>query len=189
MVPPHGGWRYIQPETGFTIVGQHQYELFKKITQHRIANNLPVGDVQADFEDFACAAQPIGSTWCSPVLEDDDINLKRHFTVDDMMKFVNSVLSMLTGKKLVEHEVAEKRAEICASCPLNTRITGCWSCIGLAEKIYNIIGTKSTSRDSALSQCGVCGCSLKAKVWLPLDVAKKSVEGLKFPSFCWLREP
>jgi hypothetical protein len=187
MVPPLGGWRYIQPETGFTIKGQNHYELFKAIKDHRVANNLPVGDVQTDFEDFACAAQPVGSTWCSPILEGDDINLKRHFTTDDMMRFVNSVVSVLADGKLVEKDVAEKRAEICSYCPLNTRITGCWSCIGLAEKIYNIIGTRATSRDATLNQCGVCGCSLKAKVWLPIEIARKTVEGMKFPSFCWLK--
>jgi hypothetical protein len=34
--------------------------------------------------------------------------------------------------------------------------------------------------------CDFVSCSLKAKIWLPQDVAQDVSKGYKFPSWCWL---
>jgi hypothetical protein len=186
-VTPPGGWRYVQPETGFEFAASTLRELVKKVTSHREANGIDVGDPSADIQDFVCAQLPVGSETCSHVIE-GDYALKTHFTMEDVKRFIQAAVSALAGRGLVDQTEAERRAALCASCPLNTTVKGCWRCKGLAEWLFKLIGARTTAHASRLNQCGVCGCAIKAKIWLPLDVAKRVSEGYTFPSWCWLND-
>lgn len=186
-VTPHGGWRYIQPETGFEFRSFGYRDIIEQVALHRRSNGLPERNPGADIEAFVCAQLPAGSETCSQVL-DGDYALKKSFTMEDVKRFIQAAASALGSRGLVAEEKAEARAAICSTCPLNTSVSGCWTCKGLAEWLFKLIGARSTVHDSRLNQCGVCGCSLKAKIWLPQDVAQKVSEGYKFPSWCWLKE-
>jgi hypothetical protein len=184
-VMPPGGWRYIQPETGFEFSASTLRVVVQKVTEHRKANGLPVGDPRSEIEDFVCAQLPAGSDNCTHVL-DGDYALKTHFTMDDVKRFIQAAVNALGSRGLADQETAEARAKTCAACPLNTSVSGCWRCKGLADWLFKLIGARTTAHDSRLNQCGVCGCSLKAKIWLPQDVAQDVSKGYKFPSWCWL---
>lgn len=186
-VTPPGGWRYVQPETGFEFAASTLRELVKKVATHRKSNSLAAGDPSADIQDFVCAQLPIGSESCSHVIE-GDYALKTHFTMEDVKRFIQAAVSALRGRGLVDQPEAERRAALCASCPLNTMVKGCWRCKGLAEWLFNLIGARTTAYASRLNQCGVCGCAIKAKIWLPQDVAQEVSQGYTFPSWCWLNE-
>ena len=186
-VTPPGGWRYVQPETGFEFAASTLRELVKKVATHRKSNGLAAGDPSADIQDFVCAQLPIGSESCSHVIE-GDYALKTHFTMEDVKRFIQAAVSALRGRGLVDQTEAERRAALCASCPLNTTVKGCWRCKGLAEWLFKLIGARTTAHASRLNQCGVCGCAIKAKIWLPQDVAQKVSEGYTFPSWCWLND-
>ncbi len=185
-VMPPGGWRYIQPETGFEFKASTLRVVIQKVAEHRRANGLPAGDPSADIQDFVCAQLPIGSENCIHELEGEDYALKTHFTMEDVKRFIQAAISALGSRGLVEQPEAERRAALCASCPLNTTVGGCWRCKGLADWLFRLIGARNTAHAGRLNQCGVCGCSIKAKIWLPLDVAQGVSEGYKFPSWCWL---
>lgn len=189
VVPP-GGWRYTQPETGFEFSASTLRVLVSKVREHRAANGLPEGDPQADIEAFVCAQLPLGAESCQAETPGDigDIALKTRFTMDDVKRFVQAAISAMGGRGLVEPEEAEARAHVCAACPLNMTVKGCWRCAGLADWIFRLIGSRRTAHASRLNQCGVCGCSIKAKIWLPLDVAQQLSEPYKFPSWCWLKK-
>jgi hypothetical protein len=186
-VSPPGGWRYIQPETGFEFTASTLREVVKKVTAHREANGIAIGDPSADIQDFVCAQLPLGSEDCIHVIE-GDYAVKTKFTMDDVKRFIQAAVAALGSRGLVDQPEAERRAAICASCPLNTNVKGCWRCRGLAEWLFKLIGARTTAHGSRLNQCGVCGCAIKAKIWLPLDVAKQVSEGYTFPSWCWLNE-
>jgi hypothetical protein len=186
-VMPPGGWRYVQPETDFEFSASTLRGLVQKVTSHRETNGLPVGDPRADIEAFVCAQLPVGSEDCTHVLE-GDYALKTHFTMEDVKRFLQAAVSALGSEGLVVQEEAERRASICAACPLNTTVSGCWRCKGLAEWLFRLIGARTTAHASRLNQCGVCGCAIKAKIWLPQSVARKVSEGYTFPSWCWLNE-
>jgi hypothetical protein len=186
LAPP-GGWRYTQPETGFEFTASTLREVVRKVTAHREANGIAVGDPSADIQDFVCAQLPIGSEDCTHVIE-GDYALKTHFTMEDVKRFVQAAVAALGSRGLVEQTEAERRAAICASCPLNTTIKGCWRCKGMAEWLFRLIGARRTAHGSRLNQCGVCGCAIKAKIWLPQDVAQQVSEGYTFPSWCWLND-
>ena len=186
LVPP-GGWRYIQPETGFEFRDATLRLVAKQVRAHRAANGLPAGDPFADIQDFVCAQLPAGSDLCTQVLA-GDYALKKHFTMDDVKRFIQAAVEALGGRGLVDQDEADRRASICATCPLNTTVGGCWRCKGLAEWLFRLIGARQTAGSGRLNQCGVCGCAIKAKVWLPLDVAQRVSDGYKFPSWCWLNK-
>jgi hypothetical protein len=85
--------------------------------------------------------------------------------------------------ELVAQEEAERRAEICAKCPMQIPTSGCWGCKGIAGLLPQIAGAKTTSFDLQLSACGVCGCYNAVSVHLPLSVQQDA--NLDFPSYCW----
>jgi len=186
-VMPPGGWRYVQMETDFEFSASTLRGLVQKVTAHRAANGLPAGDPRAEIEDFVCAQLPLGSEDCTHVIE-GDYALKTHFTMEDVKRFLQAAVSALGSEGLVDSEIAERRASVCAACPLNTSVSGCWRCKGLAEWLFRLIGARTTAHASRLNQCGVCGCAIKAKIWLPQSVARKVSDGYTFPSWCWLNE-
>jgi hypothetical protein len=188
-VTPPGGWRYIQPETGLEFRDSTRRLLARKVAEHREANGIEVGDVVGDIDDFVCANLPVGCDNCEPIYPNEDIALKQKFNIDDVRRFIESALAALGNRGLVGQATADARAKICSTCPLNQDVSGCWWCRGLAEKLFTLIGARTTVHAARLKQCGVCGCSLKAKIWLPQDVAQKVSEGYKFPSWCWLNAP
>ena len=189
VVPP-GGWRYTQPETGFAFSSSTLRVLVSKVREHRAANNLPPGDPQADIEAFVCAQLPVGAESCQAEIEGDysNIALKTKFTMDDVKRFIQAAVAALGDRGLTDEKTADSRAHICAACPLNMPVKGCWRCAGLADWMFRLIGSRRTAHGSRLQQCGVCGCSIKAKIWLPQDVAQKVSEGYKFPTWCWLNK-
>ena len=190
VVPP-GGWRYRQTETGLELKAATLGLLVDLVSSHRAANKLPAGNPRAEIQVYVCAQLPVGSEDCVGELEgsdhDNDIALKRDFTMDDVKRFLVAAKEALGRKGLVGQEEADRRAGICAACPMNQTVGGCWTCRGLAEWIFRLIGTRVTAHASRLKQCGSCGCNIKAKVWLPLDVARKVSEGYQFPSWCWIK--
>jgi hypothetical protein len=188
---PPGGWRYIQPETGFEFKANLYRDIERKVRDHREANGIPVGDLRKDIECFVCAQLPRGAESCEADIPGEipgDIALKTKFNMDDVKRFIQSAAAALGKRGLVDQETADARANVCAACPLNMPVPGCWRCEGLADWLFRLIGTRKTIHASRLRQCGVCGCSLKAKLWLPQDAARKVSEGYKFPSWCWLNK-
>ena len=195
---PRGGWQYIQPETECRFQNNILDLVVGQVSDHRAANNLPAGNPRQDIENFTCAKQDLGR--CQPLLSEEelaardseasellsDVGLKKEFNIDDVMRFLGAVRAALGEKGLVDEETANRRAITCASCPLNVGMSGCFVCTNLASTIFSIIGARQTVRDASLANCGVCGCNLKAKVWLPQDVAEKASDGYRFPSWCWL---
>jgi hypothetical protein len=98
---------------------------------------------------------------------------------------IKHFLSTIAGlRKFVPQSEANRRAEICAGCPMNRSIAGCTPCRNLVSLVFNVIGNRRTPLDARLGACGVCGCSLSASVHIPLEnfPAKPKYE---YPDWCW----
>jgi hypothetical protein len=104
--------------------------------------------------------------------------------------------STLSGKAaFVSREEAEKRAAICAACPMNTTLQfSCGACMGAVITLMSsIIGNRKTERDRELGACLVCSCSLKAAVHVPVDVQRDGLTDEINQEFdkithCWKRK-
>lgn len=96
----------------------------------------------------------------------------------------------------VEQSVAEARADLCLSCPLNGPAKG-WiqtvaKGVAVATKEYFRIKDNlklETSLDRNLGICKACWCPIKLKVWMPIghiidNTAEEMLED--FHEDCWI---
>jgi len=167
-------WRYVQPETGVVFTGFSYWQVFNDVSAHRNAMGLDLAEGWEDrFQDDLCKQNE--QVPCTGRKADVS---KRHLQMADLQRFF-ALMASWKGDTVPQEE-AERRAVICSTCPLNVTVQGCWGCAGMIKKVVSLVGNKQTSRDSALESCKVCGCVLRAKVWLPL-----AADGLEYPSHCW----
>lgn len=171
-------WRYVQPETAGVFTGFSYWELLEKVRKHRSAMGLDLAEGwEARFQDDLCRQNELVPCAGRPVNSET-----RQLTLHDLRRFMNSIANW--NGELVPREEAERRAKICVSCPKNQSVRGCWGCAGLLKQVVGFLqGQKGTTMDPALESCGVCGCVLRAKVWMPLNTE----DGLEYPSHCWQR--
>lgn len=100
------------------------------------------------------------------------------------------------GLAPVAPDVAQKRAFICAECPMNK--PGNWwdKTRGLmADAIRRQMAVKrleniSTSLDDQLGTCKICSCNLALKVHVPAQHIRNHLlpeHDEQFPDFCWIK--
>lgn len=172
-------WRYVQPETGSIFTGFSYWQVRDAVYKHRAAMKLDTSTGWEErFQDEIC--QQNEQAHCNRG-KNSHINAKRSITIDDLKRFMVT-LSNQEGS-FVSQEEAERRATICSTCPKNQTVAGCWGCGGIIKSVTKYLGNKRTSRDKALESCSVCGCVLRAKVWLELGTIDNS--GLEYPEHCW----
>ncbi len=161
--------------------------------QHCIANSLPIGSQwEAKIQDQLC--MNLDGQWCNlnglPLPPSGGWGF-------DIMAVIQGTRTLaqwlLKGKgKKVEPAVAEERAVICIQCPMNQNPIGCSSCSmgALREAANLIVGGVTTAYDSQLKSCKVCGCSLRAKIHLPLEILRDNLSEAQMtalPQACWLK--
>lgn len=183
---------YTQPETGMEFKWDTSWQaLLNRVANHRAGYNatLKSGDpLDADpnwdkrVEHDFCQQNP-----SVPCLK-DGVPYGRFFTLEDLKRFVSTIkFWVMDGRPSVLQEEAERRAAICSSCPYNAKISQCFGCGQASEFLSLMQGNPTTSLDSQLHSCLVCGCALKGvKIFMPLGYAPQ--EGLEFPDFCWQRK-
>lgn len=172
-------WRYVQPETGAVFTGLSYWQVRDSVYRHRAAMKLDTAaGWEERFQDEIC--QQNEQAHCDRGKKARTPG-KKSLTVDDLRRFMTT-LSRQEGS-FVSQEEAERRALICSTCPKNQTVSGCWGCGGIIKAVTKYLGNKRTSRDKALESCSVCGCVLRAKVWLELGTIDNS--GLEYPEHCW----
>ena len=125
--------------------------------------------------------QPAGA-----VHEPEILKRRRVIGLDDILRFLATAKTWILSRTCVPQEEAERRAEICAMCPLNTdAVMGCTGCINYAAELFSAIGDKKTRAHSNLRSCEVCGCENKVQVWVPEDVLRQHSGELSYPNWCW----
>lgn len=98
------------------------------------------------------------------------------------------------GGKPVAADLAEKRAAVCAECPVNQKGWRELLTAPAARQIAHYLGQKhslqlATPYDDRLEECAVCHCVLTLKVWQPLEFALTNsdpAEHAKKNPNCWL---
>jgi hypothetical protein len=185
-VPPEPVFfRFIHPETGHTSQAQTYQAWLQEAYQHRISNALPIPvDFPAQMEDQLCTTLPAG--WCAGVDPNRPI-IDMRFGLRQVKDWATAQLKLLvTG--FVPQEEAERRAKICAGCPLNINAQGCVGCQDVAGLFAKVLGGRKTASDGYLRNCANCRCYLQAMVHFPqeiLDRSHVSINQSAWPSFCW----
>jgi hypothetical protein len=174
-------WRYVQPETGAVFTSFSYWGLKEVVQKHRQAMELDQApgweerfqdDLCKQNEEAPCIGRPKGLDG-------------RKLSLQDLRRFMNTLANW--DGTLVSREEAERRAAICSTCPKNQFVRGCWGCSGFVKQVVKLLqGNSGTTRDRALESCSVCGCVLRAKVWMPLESVDNT--GLEYPEHCWQRQ-
>ena len=184
LTPPCG-WEYNIPETNVIIKSDSFDELIRDVLDHYILNKIKVpADINQLIVDYICLRSP--SIYCS--------NSKSLvYTPSDVLNGTSAFALMIRLGKgaFVSEEVAEKRASICASCPMNVQNPGCFTCKGFKSLVNRIKGKRKTTLDKDLKVCGICKCFIQALVHVDKKILqettrKKQIK--KYPDFCWKKK-
>lgn len=185
---PPGNWTYRQKETGCVITSDNLMGLVLKVRQHRAYKGLGPTDVptvRMEIEQQICTR--LNEEHCIPEPGDGWVPVRdsAHIRLSDILAFSKTMLEWFSkGLALVPMKEAERRRKICVDCPLNRQPSGC-KCGALYRMIAATVPKERQFED--VHVCGVCQCSLKAKVNLPMEVIETGTKGrnLQFPVHCW----
>jgi hypothetical protein len=184
-VPP-GGWKYFQTQSGLEIFGGDYYDLREKVRQHRLINRYVTGpELDNEIQAQICGKLPSDAraAFCRDCVAQATT---RTLSRNDIKHFLKVAKSWVVKPSFVTQTEANRRAEICASCPRNLPIAGCRSCQNLVNWTIGLVGQRSTPFDEKLGGCEVCGCGNQAQVHLPLEVLAQGITSeMKFPDWCW----
>jgi|SRR6478752_422550 len=171
-------WRYVQPESGAVFNAFSYWELEEKIAKHRQAMGYDLAEGWKDrFQHDLCSQNAEAPCTDRPNVKKEKITLK------DLKRFINSMAQW--DGKFVAQEEADRRAEICSTCPKNQHIPGCRTCAGVLTLAKKYLLDRKTQRDAALESCGICKCFNAVAVHFPLE--SQDTTGLEFPEWCWKR--
>lgn len=219
---PPQGWLFYQPETNWRppmpMVDDFNTTV-RKIIAHRSANprfNLSVDfeTVSQELENFTCARLKFDTTHCElkkkvnpAMMEPSSSSSSKSPSkwlkslgagLAEVKKWANGA-SVLTdwlgsGGVPVSRKVAQKRANVCLSCPLND--TGEWTFSDeIASRIKSQRQSKtalnlSLEKESEIGHCSACGCHLPLKVWVPLETIHEHTSSEvydKLDPACWIK--
>jgi hypothetical protein len=192
---PYGGvYRWVDPISKVEVLGTHWEMLMNRIYEERRANSLPCGiEFEAEVEADLCRDYPAE---CE--LNDPRFPKKRGWIpFHEIVAGTKLLLRFkLAGSPLVAQEEAERRANICATCPFNVEYHR--PCAGLCGElkslVESIVGAARVSQESRLKSCSLCGCFLGAAVWLPVDLQRSVLSETQTGQFdnvewCWKGSP
>lgn len=188
-IPP-GGWHF-EVAPGLKITGETYEKLLDRVFEYRIRGGRPIGNIRDEVDKYYCSRWPEAC-----VREPSDYGFSSVRNLDPMSTRVSRHATMLAQKQnsggfdLVNQDVAERRASVCADCPMNVVWkTGCSSCSSaLSRLLISLRRLRNTQKDSKLMACKVCGHDNQTEVHLPEDIVKASDEELKeLPENCWKR--
>jgi len=187
---PPGGWPYTDPDTGRKFNHYVLQVLKQDVRNHRKANNLPVApDLNDQIEDQICKSVP--PEWCGGVGSESRLPpLSFSQAIHGTALLMDWVAH---GTPLVDQAEANSRSRTCAHCYANSGIEGCSNCSmdKLRELVVRIVGNKRTEGDDMIQACKICGCALKAKVWVPLNILQRHLsaeQNEQFPEWCWCKK-
>lgn len=181
---PPGGWRHKEKHSGMEFPEQGVMlrdfgQFLRMVREHRRATG---GDLDIGWEERLqhelCQEHP--EYRCMEEGKPAD----RTLTLGDVKQFLHTASNFIDqGGQFVTQQEADRRALICTRCPLNQHVSGCFGCAGIADAAMNFIAQRKTANHDDLQSCGICGCFLRVKVWMPVESMVDNPE--EYPAWCW----
>ena len=212
---PPGGWKFRQPEMDWELRPGHTFkDAVSAIIAKRSANprfNLTTDReaVANELDAFTCALLKHNPAFCvsgeppsfsrPPSPRQRAVEGKSGAVGGSFLQNASVGIRVwrdwFGSGKPAEKSLAESRAAVCCKCEFNVKGSLLERFSAAAGKellaILNALNDLDlhTSLDSELNACSICDCSLRAKVWCPLDVfvphmSKETLRAL--PSHCWI---
>lgn len=175
MAPFRISWK--DPDTGRRFIAKTRVELIQKIVTYRAQNELePIENLNLVLENYWCHLRE-NKHLCT------DATLERGWKTY-LKGGINLVKTMLFNS-YVDQETADKRSEICASCPMNIVPSKTNWETWADDVAEHTIGDRKSKFHDKLNSCQVCTCVMKSKVWIGEKLEFTPDELSKFPNFCW----
>lgn len=189
-VPP-GGWHFIvAPNVRLEAINEE--ELIKLIFEYRLRNNIPVGDIERDIDDYYCSRYP-DACHREPKDEPGRENVPSE-VAEPLLQRVSRWAALQIhaqpkgGYELVPLEQANARGLICVGCPNNRHWrSGCSGCSSSAAAVLAQLRKLQVSRHQGdLTGCQICGWDNATAVWMPTSVLPLTQGQLdSLPDRCW----
>ena len=186
---PAGGWVYLNVETDLWLKGDNWLDLVAKVKAHRTYKGLSNHGIEIAIETQLC--ETLGEQWCRAnkgetwnPLE----NIGKKIGIKQLASLSAFILEWIkSGESIVSKDISSERATICRKCPVNRPLSQC-ACTPFYKAVNALVPEYRKEKD--LHVCGICGCSLPAKVLMPQSVIQKdnSNKKLKYPNGCWQNE-
>lgn len=185
LMEPPGGWIYRQPETGLVMKDITFGMLVQRVQQHRTNQKIETkSNLAAEVEAAICAAlSPEDQvTHCTGIPTGP-----RTVHWSHIESFLKTLAAFVVGPDpLVSQEEADRRASICARCPMNVGMHGCAMCRSALDALREKLTTRRTALDDQLKACGWCSCDNRAQVHVPLSALAAGKKSLPLPpTWCW----
>lgn len=187
LYPPGG---YVSQLPGGPFSGNSWQHVSDKISRHRKANRMALGDPEQEVNTEFCLRYPRYCNAASLVALPNAKTSKRHRE----KSFSNRVLAWLamvfsktfmSAIPLAGKAEANRRAEICVSCSQQkAREVGCATCGGNYKLVSEGIKKRVPGVHPELLCCQVLGEDTSISVGLNQRLVKNG----ELPEFCWRRE-
>ncbi len=181
---PPGGWKLTVPETGHTVTAPYAKSLWKRVNDHRAANDL-VPMEREDFEDAACRESGHGAPWCGGVRGP----VKPPTTMARVKRFLRTMAGVAASRDFVDDAEHARRMAICAACPMmSLEGLGCDGCIVELRAAERLMGKLTPG---GAMTCRACGCLVHYKARIAnatLDAAEAG-DPVGYDHGCWRYQP
>lgn len=173
QVTPPGGWRYVDPDTGFKFRRLYRTldELVKHVARYRAHNGLSrIPKLRMVIEAWLCE-QPGMEGRCREVSVVDR-------TLSQYLRGAKAAAQVwLQGDRaFVPTIVAETRAAMCVECRHNKRSNKDSALRHYTDEyVQEIVGERKTSVDDKLFSCEICSCPLRPKVHISQQIVQNSL--------------
>jgi len=175
--PKNGGYLFIESD-GSPLRGDSFRSLVARVQDYRKRNGFSLGDPEGEVTQQLCARNPALCSHETPAAKrkKQEVSLKGRLL---------SWLSRQRQKKqpldFVDAQLAERRAAICASCPMNQALPeGCSSCrVAVREMREELLGNRKIDR--RLYGCIILGHDCAVATHLE----EIRTDNPELPAQCW----
>ncbi len=192
---PPGGFHWIEKHNGaeIRITGDSVDNTAANLEKYRLTNGIPLGDPRKEIADFICKSWP---HFCN---DNENRFLNEGQRVGSAAALATRVAQWVTrlwnigADNFVRDQEAQRRAEICTSCPMNAdfRAGGCSSCVQGTDRLAFTWLTGKILPDQklwhSLKACRATGAHLQAGVFASKQPDASPEEQLQYSPQCWRR--
>lgn len=189
-VPPNG-WHF-EVAQGVRLEAINEELLIKQIFEYRLRNNIPIGDIERDIDNYYCTRWPES---CHKEASDWAPETHAAVTIaESLLNRVSRWASYLAyrqpkgGYTLVSAAEAQVRGSFCVGCPKNQAWrVGCRGCSNSTAILLTQMRKLQASKyHGDLSGCTCLGWDNQTAVWLPVDAMPISdQQKSELPERCW----
>lgn len=193
-IPPSDGddkWHF--PQGKLVLRASGRDELTALIFQYRLNNNIEIGDIEREIDDFYCGKWP---SFCHAEASDVDATVPRQSEepmLNRVSRWVSATVHKMPrgGYPLVTAVEAKARADICIACKKNTPWKGgCTGCsASTLQLLQHIKQHRKTDRDGNLNACAIGTWENGAAIHLPVEaLSLTDQQKASLPQACWRKK-